>query len=133
MAGRKLWLCVPPVLLALVDHWLTLRFQPKEYWAGDYAAAQEANPHAAWLMQQHPLLNEVGFAVYLTLVCALILKLPRRFSLMLSLGMTIGHTWGATTWLPDRVSHDYWLSVALCALAGIVVVLTWDAAGNLKG
>jgi hypothetical protein len=128
MPWRKLWLCLPPTLLALMDHGITLWFQPPEYWAGDYSTAQEANPHAAWLMQRHPLANEVGFAAYLALVCVLTVKLPRRLGQMLSLGVTIGHTWGTTTWLPDRVQGDYWLSIALCAFAAVVVVLSWSAA-----
>jgi hypothetical protein len=132
MAWRKLWLCLPPVLLGLVDDGITLWFQRSEYWAGDYSAALEANPHAFWLMQRHPLVYQVAFVAYLAVVCVLTLKLPRRLSLILSLGVTIGHTWGATTWLPERVPEDYWISIALCALAAILVVLSWEAAGTLK-
>ena len=132
MSWRKLWLCLPPVLMGFVDMGVTMWFQEPEYWAGDYSAALEANPHAAWLMQRHPLANAVGFVAYLVVVCVLTLKLPRRPSLIVSLGATIGHTWGTTTWLPNRVPEDYWVSILVCVLAGLIVVLCWQAAGILK-
>jgi hypothetical protein len=84
------------------------------------------------LMQRHPLANEFGFAAYLALVCVLTLKLPRRFALVLSLGVTMGHLWGTTTWLPERMPEDYWVSIVLCAWAAVIVVLSWSAAGILN-
>jgi hypothetical protein len=132
MHWRKLWLCLPPTLLALLDHALTLFFQPDTYWAGDFSTAKEANPHASWLMQTHPIAIEVGFVAWLALVWSLILILPRRLALALSLGVTMGHTMGTASWLPGRVPAAYWLSVALCSASAVLVVLAWDVAGSFK-
>ena len=50
----KLWLCVAPMVLSVLDTALTLWGQPREYWAGDYTKCSEENPVLRWCLEQHP-------------------------------------------------------------------------------
>jgi len=140
MTRRKLWLCVPPTLLGSVDHAVTLWFQPEAYWAGDYSQAREANALLEGLMHHHPLVFEAGVAVWLVGLWTLLLVLPRLPSVMLCTCVTIGHTWGASSWLGDvreacdlSDGHLYWLTVALCILSGIVLTVAVEASRDKEG
>jgi hypothetical protein len=119
----RLWLCLPPVALCLIDHALTMGSQPAAYWAGDYAAAREANEGLCWLMRQHPLAIHAALFAWLGLVGALVLALPRRPALLLALAVTIGHTFGAATWLHHTVTAGYWLAIGLCLVSAALVVV----------
>jgi hypothetical protein len=129
MKWRKLWLCLPPTLTAGIDHGITLWFQPPDYWAGNYAKADEACPPAEWLMKLHPLANEVGLLAWLLLVWGLVLVLPRLAGLAMCLCVTIGHTWGASSWLSVKLDEPYWFNIALCIVSGALLALALEAAG----
>src|SRR5687768_9582319 len=121
MPTPKLWLCVPPVALCLIDHTVTMTYQPASYWAGDYATAREANEGLCWLMRQHPLAINVAFVGWLGLIAGVVLALPRRPALLVALTVTIGHTFGAGTWLHYHEAAGYWLSLGLCLLSAALV------------
>ena len=51
MKRTKLWLCLPVVVMTLMDHGFTLWGQGEAYWAGDYAAVQELHEVSAALLR----------------------------------------------------------------------------------
>ena len=44
----RIWLIVPPVVVALLDGTLTLCGQPQDYWDGDYAPSASSIPSAGF-------------------------------------------------------------------------------------
>jgi hypothetical protein len=64
----------------------------------------------------------------------MILLLPRTLALAMSLAVTIGHTWGATTWLLYRFHYGYQACEALFVLTALVLALgierVWGAEGK---
>jgi hypothetical protein len=126
---RQFWLCLPPIALCLIDHIITLLFQPAEYWRGTLHAANEANPHFNWLLRQHWLAFEAGIVAWMILFCAVIRLLPGRPAFLLSLAITIGHTWGAGTWISHHFPYGYWLTLGLCFLSAMLVAVTAELAG----
>jgi hypothetical protein len=102
---RLFGLCLPPATAASLDAALTLRGQSAEYWAGNYAQVNELSPTFHHLLAYHPLAFVAGFLGWMFIFAAMILLLPRTLALAMSLAVSIGHTWGATTWfLPGRKS-----------------------------
>ena len=65
--SMKLRLCIPPIVLCILDQSITLLGQHSQYWKGDYQTAMEGCPPFHWLLQQHPLAFEAGIAVWLAL------------------------------------------------------------------
>src|SRR6476660_327399 len=98
-SASKLWLCLPPLLLCLLDQVMTLSRQPGEYWAGDYLQAREGSPHGLWLLQQHPLAYVSAALGYMLVFSLAIRVLPRLPAQMLAVGLVLGHCWGASTWI----------------------------------
>jgi hypothetical protein len=96
---RVLGLCLPPVLLCLVDCVVTLAGQPPAYWSGNFASANELSPTFAQLLHTHPLAFVAGTAVILSVYVALIVLLPEVIATILSVALTLGHTFAASTWL----------------------------------
>jgi hypothetical protein len=109
--GRLLGLCLPPVLLALLDGGLTLVGQSSDYWAGDYGDVNELSPTFHQLLAYHPLAYAGGFIAWVVMFVVLILLLPRTLALTASIAIAMSHTGGASTWLlfrfhlrvPDRL------------------------------
>ncbi|MFO0873945.1 MAG: hypothetical protein U0575_08245, partial [Phycisphaerales bacterium] len=122
MRARKLWLCLPPAVLCVIDQSVTLWWQPAAYWRGDYAMAREMNPHYGWLLRQHPLAFEAGVVAWIVAFSAAILWLPRRWAFACALAITFGHTWGAGGWLAGNLAMGYWAALALCAMSAVLVV-----------
>jgi hypothetical protein len=104
---RFLGLCVPFLLAMAVDGYVTLAGQPAEYWNGDYNRVNEGSVTFKDLLLTHPFAFIAGLVINGAIVSMLILLLPRLLALMTSLTATIGHTWGATTWLAFRFQFSY--------------------------
>ncbi len=121
---RRLWLCVAPAVFTLLDQTLTLAGQAPEYWAGNFAYVNEGSPHGHWALAQHPLVFELGILLWVALFGAAIVLLPRLPALIVSLAVTMGHAWGASTWLGDFLG--YWGCIALFFAAAALVVFTWE-------
>ena len=85
--------------MALVDLTLTLFGQPSAYWAGDCGAVLESNPVARVLLTVHPAVMVAAFVPYLAAITFFILRSRTDRSRSLSLVFTLGHTFGASTWL----------------------------------
>lgn len=114
---RFLGLCLPPLVLASIDGILTLIGQSDLYWS-NYLFANEANPVFRALLQIHPLAVLGGLAVWLALLCALILLLPTRIALILGIAITFAHTRGSSSWLLEHFDLGYNLAngyYLLCA------------------
>jgi len=117
--------------MGLFDYALTMWFQDPAYWAGDYKKALEANPLFSRLMEIHPLLFFGAGALVWTLFFGwLLLNLPRLAARCVCLCLTIGHTWGASSWLTMRVEDYYWVNIALSIFCGVLLTLSLEAAGE---
>jgi hypothetical protein len=106
---RFVGLCVPPLVLGLVDGSLTLAGQSSFYWE-NHLAVNEANPIFASLLQVHPVAFLAGAATWLAMLCTLILVLPRLAALILSIALTFGHTIGSGNWLFNHFELGYHLA-----------------------
>jgi hypothetical protein len=129
MAERRIWLCVPPVTLGVIDHAVTLAGQPRAYWGGGFHEARELAPHGYWLLSQHPIVFLSVGAVWLAACVTLVYLLPRRAALAASLAVVIGHAWGIGTWLPLLCyPNGYWLCLGFFLLTSALVVFAWERA-----
>ena len=137
---RFLAFCLPAILVWSLDCTLTLCGQSEAYWAGGVAgntdgvtslhhygaSVNEVSPTSHYLLTLHPSAYIVGTVLEMVVLCALIMLLPTTFALITCLAATLGHTWGATTWL-SRFPHGYqigngfFLVVAVILSAGIQV------------
>ena len=133
MRKQKVWLCVPPFAYCMLDQTITLLNQSPSYWAGDYSVAREGNPWFHWLLQQHPLAFEAGIVTWVALFSFLIIALPRRLAMTISIAIVLGHTWATATWIYWRLPFGYWLTLALFLISAIVVVATWEKFGVATG
>ena len=125
MNTRRAWLCVPPILLALLDCVATSYGQPDQYWRGDTGVAQEDNPIVRWFMLLHPSAFFMLTVVWIAAFCFGILKLPRVLALMLALSVMVSHACCACTWLFPHNDGFYW-SLALCIGSAILFVLALE-------
>jgi len=124
----KLWLLVPPLVLAGTDIVITLLGQRDIYWQGAFSLGDEASPPFAWLIQQHPIWFIAGTHACLAVFCAIILLLPRRGAMLASAAVTLGHAWGASTWLAWHIgpAYSYWTSLAIIILSAVMLVTVWE-------
>ena len=126
ISAKRLWLCIPPFLMCMLDQGITLWGQSSGYWAGQRHLANEANPVFHWLLRIHPLAFEAGIFAWVLVFSSAIVFLPRRAAMAVSIAVVTGHAVGATTWLLFYVPGGYWLSVGLALLTGTLVVVTWE-------
>ena len=143
---RLLGLCLPAVLVWSVDCTLTLCGQSEEYWAGRGAqhtdgitslhrypaSVNEVAPTSRYLLTLHPLAYVAGTALAMLVLCSLIMLLPATLALTACLAATLGHTWGATTWLSRfpygyQIGNGFFLFVAVILAAGMQ---TWYGAAQ---
>lgn len=128
---RKLLLCLPPFALCMLDQLITLFGQSSDYWRGNYSVANEMNPWFNWLLRQHPLAFEAGIAAWVIVFCSVILVLPRRVAMTISIAIVLGHTWGAATWLGMMQPYGYWFALALFLASAVMIVVTWERFGRV--
>lgn len=119
---KKLWLCLPFILVFLCDGSITLYGQPEAYWAGNYSLANESFPAFNWALQQHPLVFVLQSLCWVTVFCLLILTLPDFASEVLSFALVQGHTWGVMTWLVYTLQLNYYICLLyfLCVSVALV-------------
>lgn len=123
MRQRLLGLCLAPVLLCALDGSVTLAGQSAEYWAGNYAVANEGSPTFNHLLQFHPSAFATGLAVWAAIFVVVLLLLPETPALILSIAVTFGHTAGAATWLLFGYKYGYQACNALFLTTAIVLGL----------
>jgi hypothetical protein len=117
-----------PLALCLIDHSLTLFGQPNAYWRGEPAAVNEISPEARRLLMIGVVAATAGAVLWLAAVAALLLLLPQPAALFVALGVTIGHTVGAATWLWGWATGGYQAGLGLCLVAalGLTLTITWE-------
>ena len=106
---RFLGLCLPPLVLALIDSVLTVVGQSDLYWS-NHGVVNEANPVFAGLLQLGPFALVLGAAAWLAMLCTMILVLPQFLSLIVSIAITFGHTIGSGSWLFNHFDLGYHLA-----------------------
>lgn len=136
-----MWLCLPPVIFCLLDQGFTLLNQTGTYWGGRYFEALESNPVAFPLLSRHPLFFVTGIAIWIILFLVLIVWLPMRPAMIVSIGITFGHVWGAGGWVmncsvmprcPYTTSYGHGISLALILLAAILIVVAFEKTHLVK-
>ena len=123
---RRLWLCVPPALFALIDYAITMRGQPAAYWSGNYAAVNEGNPLVHWCMTTHPALFHGLTFLWIAAVSAFILKTPRLIARFAMLAITFSHAHCIGTWIWLSEPEDFFRMIALCTGCAIVCVMALE-------
>jgi hypothetical protein len=103
----------------MVDGCATLAGQSAEYWSGSYDRVNEWSMTFNDLLRFHPAALVGGLLVEGALLSTLILLLPRLVAMFTSLTVTMGHTWGAMTWL----IYIFRFSYAQCQLFVCCVAL----------
>ncbi len=129
---RRLWLLAPAAGLYAADIALTLAGQPAEYWAGEYASADEANPVAHVLMAHSPWLF-LGLATcWLTIFSAAVLLWRHHAAGWLAVGLTFAHAVGGGSWLTRIESFGMIAAAAYIAAAAQAASWCWrrSAAGH---
>jgi hypothetical protein len=123
MAPRFVGLCLPPLVLAVLDGTLTLAGQSAEYWGGEYAEVNEGSPTFRYLLGVHPLAYAGGMATWMAVFVGLILLLPDTLALIVSIAVTFGHTGGAAAWLVWVFAYGYQVANGLLLAAAVVLGL----------
>lgn len=130
-----MWLCLPPTIFCILDNGVTLWNQSGRFWSGQYLMAEEANPLAIQLLSHHPLLFVAGLTIWIILFIVLIVVLPIRLAMILSVSITFGHLWGGANWVMNcsvmpRCSYTpfyaYWICLILILLAAILMVVACE-------
>jgi hypothetical protein len=95
---RRIWWCLPAVVLCAADGLLTLWGQQAAYWSGGFATVREGNPLAAWLLHLHPLAFAVAGVPYLLVVFGAVMILPRRWAASVAVGVASAHAFAVGIW-----------------------------------
>ncbi|WP_307453768.1 MULTISPECIES: hypothetical protein [Microbacterium] len=82
----------------MTDSASTLLGQSATYWS-DPATGHENNPMFAWLLHAGPGWFIVGKLVWCAVVIGVVTMLPGVLSLLVAVAVSIGHTYGALTWM----------------------------------
>jgi hypothetical protein len=131
MRNRFFGLCLPPMLIGILDGSITLVGQPAEYWAGNYSRAVEGNPTFYGMMIISPWAAVALFAIWMGLCVGLILLLPDTLALIVSIAVTLWHSVGAATWLLFHFRCSYQTCDALflftAVLLGTCIRCGWQA------
>ncbi len=124
MHPRRLWWCLPAIVLCGTDGLLTLCGQPEAYWSGNFASINEGHPVPAWFLSLHPLAFAAAGVPYLVLVVALVLWLPRRWAVLAAVAVASGHAFAAILWCRNLLDQP---AFAIVPMALVVVALGWVA------
>ncbi len=126
MSGLKqrfLGLCVPPLLLSLLDNVLTLAGQSSQYWAGGYSCVNEGSPTFFQLLQTHPAAFIAGGAAWVMVFILGILLLPDMLALIVSIAVSFGHASGSASWLMYHFHCGYQMCNGFFLLCAVVIGL----------
>jgi hypothetical protein len=113
---------MPFLIVMIVDGCLTLAGQSSDYWKSNYAHVSEGTPVFANLLRTHPAAFIAGLLSIGAVMSVLVLLLPRILAMTMSLAATIGHTYGATTWL----AYYFRVSGASCQMFFFCVALVYS-------
>ena len=131
--ANPLWFAF--LLPVVTDCVVTLVGQASTYWQNN-SGVNEMGP-AYFLLAAGPLVYIAGSILYLALCCWLVSRLKHPLNIMLAMGLTVGHTWGSSTWFSRWMEQAGWLAtrplillqwtllVAYIALVGICVGISF--------
>jgi hypothetical protein len=105
------------LLPIVTDGVFTLVGQNASYWHG-YRNVNEGGP-AYFLLAAHPLVYVAGGLLYLAFCSWLVYRLRHPLNILLAVALTIGHSWGSSTWL------IMWLERAGFMATRLLILLQW--------
>lgn len=117
---NSVWFTLPPTIMAFVDLWITLHYQPTEFWRGNTEVAIEGNPLALIALRIDPLVLLACVVVWCAGVAFFVMRLPRGWALDLAMFLVCGHAFCIGQWI---VMYDERWRVKLALLAGFVAML----------
>ncbi len=130
---NRLWLCLPPLVMAPLDLGMTLLGQPPKYWGG-YHIIREGNPLAAELLILHPAAFIAAGVAWLAFVMGLVTYIPRPAALTISVAVSQAHAWAAGGWVPVLLPYPFtFLSVLFMANAALIVLACERSRGQAGG
>ena len=125
-----------PFLLAFVLDWfLTLHGQSAEYWAGNYACANEGSPYYHGLLVIHPLAFVAGAWVWVGLILELLVLLPEVLAAILFSFVVFGHMNGAYSWMALDMTvgrYQFGMATNLAAAMLLSVGLYWSQRATVQ-
>jgi hypothetical protein len=127
MSKNRIWLCLGPTLLCLLDGCLTLYGQPAAYWQGSTHLAEELNPLGLWALERHPLCFTAVLLCWIGAFATIILSLPLGVAVACSFLIQLGHTVGAALWV---IREFGWIAcIPLLLASSVALEMTWKKAG----
>lgn len=114
----KLLQLLPALWASVFDITITVIHQPKEYWNGNLAKANEGNPIGAFFMESHVSGLFVISALWLVAIAVLGYVLPKRVGKIFLLFCVIAHSYGASTWLSGN--YGFWYAMAFILFNSIL-------------
>lgn len=115
---QKLFLLIPALWASLFDIVVTIVHQPKEYWSGNLAVANEGNPIGKFMMTNHVSGIFIISIFWLVLIGLLGYYLPRMLSRIFLVFVLIVHGCAASTWISPR--YGFWSIIALMIFNSIL-------------
>jgi len=119
-------MCLPPVVMVVIDGALTLRGQAPQYWSKGYALVREDNPIAYWFLQWHPVVFVLGIVLWVVLFTAAIHRLPIGLARATAFAVMLGHALGAASWL-IRWPFGLPAVLGLFLAARVLDTLIWES------
>lgn len=95
---QRVLIALPACACSLTDSMSTLLGQSATYWS-DPATGYENNPMFAWLLHAGPGWFIVGELIWCAVIIGVVTLLPGILSLIVAVAVSIGHTYGALTWI----------------------------------
>ena len=129
--GRRVWMFAPAGLLLAADIVLTLVGQPREYWAGDYGTAVEANPIAFPFLLRSPWLFVAATVIWGLFVGTLVLAWRHPTSAWVAVLVAVGHAIGGSSWLVRWGPCGWGVAIGYLAVASQVSRSCWRRSGWL--
>lgn len=97
----------PAFFAAMFDILITIYFQPKEYWNGNLKIHNEANPIGNFAMNESIYGLFIISIIWLLIIIALGLFLPKKWISYISLFIVICHTLGGCSWIMMNFGFQY--------------------------
>ncbi len=122
---RRLWLVAPAWAACAADVAFTLVGQPGDYWAGDFARADEANPVAHPFLTLHPLAFVAGAGAWAAAFGLLVLCGSPRMASVVAVLFTFSHAIGGAGWLARHGGVGWLLAAGYLAAVARLAAWCW--------
>jgi hypothetical protein len=115
--------------MCALDVGITLGGHAAPYGIGDSPAPREANPLAGRILEFHPLAFVAAGVVWATAISGLVLALPRRWAMTVSVAVAQAHAFGAGTWVLALLPYPLPLLTALFLTSAVLTIVAWERSG----